>query len=268
MSTFKPRLSRAEEAEYFESLGELQAEGVDVGQLEEDDLPVTIQVGSSIENFVFDRYRGTAAHYASYLQIVANNPGIVIADGEITGEFDDDILLESNVSERVIFDFCGQHFHRDTILNERIEQGLRFHYRGQMIEGWILGSGSKPIPQEFGNESCTWLQLSFFDPLGRKAEAKAPPSVLRSSRPPEQAPQSEKGLYAGPIPGPDFEEEVHLSLLELRAEKMVQKENPEASLAEQERLTQELFKKMCADRQKMKLEYTNSLLARAARVAR
>ena len=54
----------------------------------------------------------------------------------------------------------------------------------------------------------------------------------------------------------------------LRAEEKVQKENPGAKLAEQERLTQELFKKMSADRQKMKLEYTNSLLARAARVAR
>ena len=259
--------TKTEKARDQAILRELQAQGIDVGELEDEELPVDIEVGTSIENFIFEQRAGSRAHYAISLQLTAKVTSVVILDCKISSPFDSDILPESGFGQEVIFDFCGQHFLRKDILNQRIETGLRFNSRGQVIQGWVLGSGLRPIPQELRSERCTWCQLTFFDSLGRKAQAKAPLSVLRSTRLPEQIPQSEVGLYAGPIPGPDFEEEVHLSLLELRAEEKVQKENPGATLAEQERLTQELFKKMCADRQKMKLEYTNSLLARAARVA-
>ena len=212
------QLSQAEKAKDLDILRQLRAQGVDVGELEDEERALDIQLGSPVENFIFDMRAGWSAHYACRVRLVAKVPNVIISDCEITSEFDQDIILETTSwSKGSVFDFCGKHFLQKQILNDRIEDGLRFSYRGQIIEGWVLASGIKPIPEEFRNNAFAALQLSFCDSLERTVQVQTRASVLRSSRPPEEIPESDKGLYAGPLPGLDLDEEMSIRYLETLA---------------------------------------------------
>jgi hypothetical protein len=218
----KYRLSRSEQIEDSETLRELQAEGVDVGELDDDVMPLDVQVGSPLENSVFDWRKGTCAHYSCYVQLVARMPNIIVNGYDMSSPFDNDIVPESTFGNEAIFNFCAHRFPREKILNERINDGLRFHYRGQLIEGWLLSSGIQPIPQQLPNKNFTSLQLTLFDSLGRMAQANATLGVLRSTKLPDQPADSDKGLYAGPVPEPPseppLEHQRRLSYLQIQAE--------------------------------------------------
>src|SRR5579862_1152157 len=201
MLTTKHRLSRTEQIEDFETLRELKAEGVDVGDLDDDTIPIDIQVGSSIENTVWQTHKSSVARYACYVHLTAVTTNLAISDCKITSEFDQDIFLQTDFSKKLVFEFHGHHFHPSTILNQRLD-GLRFNYRGQVIEGWLLASGIRPIPRELPDKRFAWVHLTFSDSLGRALQTKAPLSVLRSTRSPKAIAKPGKGLCAGPPPEP------------------------------------------------------------------
>jgi len=122
-------------------------------ELEDNNLPVDIQV---IDNFVFDSYVGGSAHYAVRVRLIAKAPNVVITDCEITSPWDPDITLEYTYGKGLLHKFSGQEFLRAEILNERLEDGLRFRYRGQVAEGWLLASGLARIPSDVGHCGFPW----------------------------------------------------------------------------------------------------------------
>jgi hypothetical protein len=184
MPKFKYRLSRAEQAIHKQCLRELQAEGI-IDEVSEDDLParhpLEITVGSSAGNRVFETHSGWAAHYAVYVQLVAQESGLVITRWALHNAWDADIAEESPNGNDPLWNFCGQLFPREEILNSRIEDGLRFFRRGQMIEGWLLASGRARIPRKINDGDITACQLAFWDSQGEEIETSVDLSVFRST---------------------------------------------------------------------------------------
>ena len=54
--------------------------------------------------------------------------------------------------------------------------------RGQIAEGWILASGLRPIPAEYGDHSTAPFEVKLFDQFGTEHAAKGTLSVLRKLR--------------------------------------------------------------------------------------
>ena len=67
----------------------------------------------------------------------------------------------------------------EQVLNSRFEAPLRFHNRGQIIEGWLVAAGSRPIPQEYREGATVRCNLTFWDQFGHKIGAHADLSVRR-----------------------------------------------------------------------------------------
>lgn len=212
----KPRLTRAEEAEYRVYLKQLQAEGIDVEipeERQEARRDLQIDVGAPWENTVSEVRGGGIGYYAIYVRLIALRSGLILPETEISNAWDPQIQIESLTGENPPYDFGGLCFPRDQVLNERILNGLRFHARGDMVEGWILASGSAPIPECPEGAPAPFL-LQFFDQFGHEFGEEGYVSVLRSTRregatkqesasKQESAPEPRQSvLYAGGAPEP------------------------------------------------------------------
>ncbi len=70
----------------------------------------------------------------------------------------------------------------EAVLNHRIENGLCFHHRGDVAEGWVVASGYTPIPEKYRDWMITKLSLTFTDQFGQDHPAQAEAIVQRSER--------------------------------------------------------------------------------------
>ena len=70
-------------------------------------------------------------------------------------------MLESFEEGSPICELGSLEYPRSQVLNDRIENSLRFHYRGQMIEGMILASGLKRIPEAYRTGAIAPFQITF-----------------------------------------------------------------------------------------------------------
>ena len=122
--------------------------------------------------------------------------GIVLTDYELRTAFDSGITLENTLGDGPAFNFVGQIFPRKQILNERLEDGLRFHRRGQVVEGWLLWTGSVPLPPNPRDGAFTACQLTFWDSLEWRIQAEAWLSFFRTTKGKRVGVQQENGLYA------------------------------------------------------------------------
>jgi hypothetical protein len=194
----KSRLSRQEEAEYLGCLQHLQAEGLDVEIPEKwrkNAEAVDIEVGAPLGNMVFDLSSGGIGYYAVWLRLVAMRPRIILPDYDITSDFDDQILL-LNIDERnPVCQLGGLVFERREILNSHIENGIRFRHRGDTVEGWLLASGLRPIPQQYREGTRVPFQLTFRDQFKQETGVHAVLSVLRSRKQKNPAVRPRTGLY-------------------------------------------------------------------------
>ena len=98
MSTCKPRLSRAKEAEHRDYLRKLQAEGVDVEipeEWQEHARALNIVVGGPAENMVFESATG-GVHYAVLVRPAVERSGMILTDWDLSINYDDQIVPESS----------------------------------------------------------------------------------------------------------------------------------------------------------------------------
>jgi hypothetical protein len=93
-------------------------------------------------------------------------------------------------------------YQRADVLNDRILDSLAFHYRGQMIEGMILGLGIRPIPDAYRHGMFLPVELAFLDQFGNEIKIDAEVFVDRTMKPKDAAVRTRTGLY-GPTQTPE-----------------------------------------------------------------
>ena len=161
MPTRRLSLSRAELGRHRSAAQELCALGLDVEVERPDDLD--IGAGPPWENMLFNVRSGGVAYYAIWLRMVARRSRVILTDYEMTTDWDDQILL-LNIDERKPFCKLGSlEFEGREVLNSRLENHLRFYDQGEMVEGWLLASGLRPIPQQYRYGQTLPCQLTFWD---------------------------------------------------------------------------------------------------------
>jgi hypothetical protein len=192
MPTRKPHLNKAEQAKYLLTLRQLQASGIEIPNgLLEDSRALDITVGQGPATSVFDSSRGI--FYAPWVRLVAEQPCTLLGCRMRT-DWDENIVLRSFDEERRVCRLGPLSFAREEVLNQRIENGLRFERRGDWFEGMILANGLRPIPEKYLDGASAPFQLIFEDVYGDEIIETARLFVVRTHR--ERLPEQRgTGLY-------------------------------------------------------------------------
>jgi len=118
--------------------------------------------------------------YAIFVKLIALRSNIRVENYRIVSAWDSEsIVLCGN--ERGLYAVGALSFTEDEALNHRIEKGLHFHRRGDVVEGWLVASGLRPIPREYRNWQITPLSLTFTDQFGDDYSAQAEATLERSA---------------------------------------------------------------------------------------
>ena len=196
MSTCKPRLSRAKEAEHRDYLRKLQAEGVDVEipeEWQEHARALNIVVGGPAENMVFESATG-GIHYAVLVRLVVERSGMILTDWDLSINYDDQIVPESFDDRDPVWKLGGREYTQSEVLNSRIETSLVLA-RGRIIEGCLLATGLRSIPAHYSNFAAVPFRLIFWDQFRNEIVSKGKLSVFRNAQRKNTAVQRGSGLY-------------------------------------------------------------------------
>jgi hypothetical protein len=89
---------------------------------------------------------------------------------------------------------CLLQYPRAQVLNQRIENSLRFGHR-QVIEGVILAIGANPIPKTYYHGLIVPIQLAFLDQNQNEIRENAELFVDRLYKPKRKSMPRRSGLY-------------------------------------------------------------------------
>ena len=170
--------------------------------------PVIIRTGDENSAEVFDPRKGVSAAYAIAVQLVARQR-ITLMDCRITTDWDDEILLANPTESNQLYLFGGREFPKREVLNHRLEDPLPLG-RGQVVEGTILASGLRPIPDYYDHGSRLSCILAFIDSDENEISQKVPLYANRAWKCKHPGSRRGAGLYAGPIPPPKFDINVEM----------------------------------------------------------
>jgi hypothetical protein len=143
----------------------MRAGGVDL-QIREDWLEsarsLDIVVGGGFAAMVFD-LPGGGAGYAIWVRLVARRR-VTLTDCRATTDWDDVIGLVGFFDDREPLWRLGRlAFPRRQVLNMRIMNTLKFHGSDYMVEGVILFTGLKPMPEALHHGMTVPFTLAFLD---------------------------------------------------------------------------------------------------------
>jgi hypothetical protein len=172
-------------------------------------------------------FRGAASLLISSslkLSSSANIIGLEVLYCEIETSWDQ-VTIESFIHHSgPRLDFMGQSSSRKEMLDDRLEDGLSFHRRGEVVGGWLLASGLRPIPATCRDCELLSCGVMFWDSLGREAHADAELSVVRARKTHSNVGSLPRGLCAGEnLQEPTPAEESGRRHLELRAQEVRRK---------------------------------------------
>jgi hypothetical protein len=230
MPNHKRRLSRAKEAKYLACLQELRAGGQDLEIPEEwlqHSRALDVVLAGPEKSTVFETPNGGVV-YALYTRWVALRPGVTVTEWDVCTRYDDQIVSESFDDRIPLCKLGGQEFLKREVLNQRIENGLRL-VRGEVVEGWLLATGLRPIPAEYRDFAIVPFEIVITDSLRHEYRADATLSVLRRARqcrPGVRRGTGLNGWSATPIPtAPSIGEESRLRYLKMKAEEKSRQES-------------------------------------------
>jgi hypothetical protein len=153
--------------------------------------PLDIRVAPPPDSVVCVLANGIA-YYAIFVRL--SRSAITLQDCQITSCLDDQIVLASFDGQERVVDFGGHLYQRSDILNRCLESGVRVGC-GQVVEGWILALGLRPIPTDYRDFFILSCELTFWDLLGREFHADVSLSVLRAPQQPKPCVSRGSGLY-------------------------------------------------------------------------
>jgi hypothetical protein len=180
MPTRKAHLNKTEQGEYLKTLRQLQASGIEIPDgLLENSRALDITVGRGPASSVFDTSRGI--FYAVWVRLVAERLCTLLGCRMQT-DWDDHIVLRSFDEESRVCMLGPLSFAREEVLNQRIENALRFERRGDWFDGMILANGLRPIPEKYLDGASVPFQLIFDDVFGEEIIHTAELFVARTQR--------------------------------------------------------------------------------------
>jgi hypothetical protein len=170
MPTRKLRLSRAEQAESYVRLRQLQAEGIDVDVPDgwRERCPLKITQGRQ-PGMVCDLGGGNTG-YAIWVRVVSQGR-VIVPDYEISAEWDEgsiDLPYLRETDGR--YKFGCLDYAVTEVLNDQLERGLRFNFRGDMVEGVIIAYGCLAIPETY--HGAVSVRVTLMDALERTVQAE------------------------------------------------------------------------------------------------
>jgi hypothetical protein len=177
----KFRLTRAEQDEHFDIAQSLRAQGLDIEIPEEwEKQSNRLEILISADSTIYELRPGLTL-YAIYVRLISWRNGLAVEDFDISPAWDDGVMACSTEDE--IYRFGrGLDFDRPQVLNHQLEARLRFPHIGGRIEGWLLGTGWRPLPAEYGPGHPAPFELSFLDQLCRSHSTRAVAMVHRSTK--------------------------------------------------------------------------------------
>ena len=147
----------------------MQAEGIDVEVPElwlQRARPLDIFVDGGPKSFIFDLPDGRAG-YVIGLRMVPRRRVTLLHYCQITTAWDDQIMLDGGLDNREgrppMYRLFQLLYPLNQVLNQRIENQLKFQGRGQMAEGFLLASGLKPFPGDYHHGMAAPIVLTLFD---------------------------------------------------------------------------------------------------------
>jgi hypothetical protein len=191
----KRHLNAAEQAKYHVAIEELRSAGLDVDIPEEcfsESCLLNVTVAASPATFVFDLP-------TDCVRLVARKYPLILLHCRITTRWDDQIFLLNFDQSEPICRLGWLTYSRNEVLNQRFCNSLRFHYRGQVIEGTILGTGLRPIPEAYRTGMRVPFQLTLTDTLGHEIDVEAQLYVHRKAKRKSVPLRVGHGLYE-PLP--------------------------------------------------------------------
>jgi hypothetical protein len=190
MPTQKSRLSRSELARHLTDARQLRTAGVDLESPEEcDDNSRFLDVFvAGLGSMAFDLRTGGVG-YVFLVRLIARRR-CVVTTCRITTDDDKHIVLRSFDKESRLCKFDYLDFLQEEVLNCRIENSLRFHHPGDMVEGTILAMGIIPISQPYVH-----FKLTFEDSLDNEVSFRGLLSVDRAAKPRKRTVSKEADLY-------------------------------------------------------------------------
>jgi hypothetical protein len=158
---------------------------------------------------------------AILVRLLALRSGLTLMDWDIATKWDDQIVAESFDSRSPIYKLGPQEYRQCEVLNQKIEGNLRLR-RGQIVEGWILANGLRPIPAEYHDCSTAPFEVRFLDQFRCQHRAQGTFSVLRKAQRDKSTKRKGSGLYGldatGKPPEPSVGEAARRRYLDLLAQ--------------------------------------------------
>jgi hypothetical protein len=199
MPVTKARLTRTEQANYLKRVQELRQASCDVEipskWLNEASL-LKIVVAGPPASTVYETPTGSV-YYSICVRMVANQAGVTLLDCEGETEWDDGVGVLPSLQLRSV-GWAGAKWHAPKLLlNECIENYIRFHHRGQFLEGIIWFSGLARIPEHYRDGMHAPFKLTFYDQFDRPIAAEGELSVQRAKLllPTSSGPRLRRSLY-------------------------------------------------------------------------
>jgi hypothetical protein len=175
------RLTQAEQDQQFELAQVLREQGVAIDIPEEwEKQSRCFEISIRPDSTIYELRPGVIL-YAIYVQLISRRNRLAVEDFDISPAWDDDVIPHSTTGE--IYRFTrALEFDRNEVLNHRLEALLRFPHIGDRIEGWVLGTGIRPVPAEYGPGHPAPFELSFLDQLCRSYSTCAVAMVHRATK--------------------------------------------------------------------------------------
>jgi hypothetical protein len=194
---YKSRSTKTKEARYLTCLEELRAGGCDVEMPCESLQQVCdldILVGGRLSSLAVESPTG-GVHYAIWTRIVARRAGPILLDCQIETPWDDQIILQSFQEKGPIYRLGSLRYPAKEVLNDKIENHLRFNYRGALVEGVILFPGLRPIPASCLDGISVPFKLTFLNQFEEEMSVESELLVERRAKPKSVETRRRSGLY-------------------------------------------------------------------------
>jgi hypothetical protein len=196
MPTKRTRLTIAEQTHYRANAQQLLARGL-ISHIPESlkAPPVLDILLDELASEVSETLSGQS-FYAVWVQLVARQAGLILANVRITTRWDGEICLASDEVE-VLCGPRGPVNALDGVLNERIENGIRFRCRGDMVRGTILAWGLRPIPDAYCTDAMVPFELTLIDSLGNQLGGEGALRVNRLRKSEQKIQGAKETLFDG-----------------------------------------------------------------------
>jgi hypothetical protein len=159
------RLGQMEEAEYRRCLREMQAEGIDVDISDEWQEPCPLKITQGRQPGTVCDLGGGNTGYAIWLRVVSQCR-VIVPDCEISSEWDEGSIDLPYLREtRGRYKLGPLDYAVTEVLNDQLERGLRFNFRGDMVEGVIIAYGCQAIPETY--HGAVSVRVTLIDALER-----------------------------------------------------------------------------------------------------